>query len=120
MVNPHEDFEQTARLDVGNVDIKNFLNLFVDICEPHLFQSREIMQTRFIGDEVLSWPEIENFLHEFCRNVEEHVDPRGGGKFDFLALEGTCRNNSIVFVQLHLSLHQSDTELTRWHTTSLR
>ena len=69
-----------------------------------LIQASKIKEAGFICDQILSWFEIENSLHEVLGNLKKHVGTRSGCKLNLLPLERPAWDNSVVFVHRTLLL----------------
>jgi hypothetical protein len=86
-----EDLEQVSRRKVGYIQSVNVANSRKDANKLPVIDADEIMQTRQVGDEVLSGLEAEDIEHEILGNDLERVDPRRRSESTRLPLKGPLR-----------------------------
>ena len=88
-----EDLEQVSGRKVSDIQVVHVPDSREDVHKLQIFDADEVMQTRQIGDEVLSRFEAEDFEHEIIGDVLEPLDTRRRRQFDMLAFEGPFAEN---------------------------
>ena len=83
-----EDLEQVPVRQVGDIQSVRCPDPREHVANLHLIDSDEVMQTRQIGDEVISRFEAEDFDHEIFGDVLKRLDTCRRRAFNTFALEG--------------------------------